>query len=45
MSGTKRRRGVPLYVWVSEDEVDTIKRRMEEIGTQNMSAYIRKNGP
>lgn len=42
MSGAKRRRGVPLYVWVSEDELDTIRRRMEEIGTQNMSAYIRK---
>lgn len=42
MSGAKRRRGVPLYIWVSEDEVDTIKRRMEEIGTENMSAYIRK---
>ena len=38
----KRRRGVPLYVWVSEDEYDTIRRRMEEAGTQNLSAYIRK---
>lgn len=38
----KRRRGVPLYVWVSQDELDTIRRRMEEAGTQNMSAYIRK---
>lgn len=42
MNGAKRRRGVPLYVWVSEDELDTIRRRMEEIGTQNLSAYIRK---
>jgi len=38
----KRKRGVPLYVWVSQDEYDTIKRRMEEAGTQNLSAYIRK---
>ena len=38
----KRRRGVPLYVWVSEDEYNTIRRRMEEAGTQNLSAYIRK---
>jgi hypothetical protein len=38
----KRRRGVPLYVWVSQDELDTIRRRMEEAGTQNLSAYIRK---
>jgi hypothetical protein len=42
VNGAKRRRGVPLYIWVSEDELDTIRRRMEEIGTQNLSAYIRK---
>ncbi|MDL2324629.1 plasmid mobilization relaxosome protein MobC [Ruminococcaceae bacterium OttesenSCG-928-A16] len=42
MSRPKRRRGVPLYVWVSEAEHETIRRRMEEAGTQNMSAYIRK---
>lgn len=42
MSAPKRKRGVPLYVWVSQDEYDTIQRRMEEAGTQNMSAYIRK---
>lgn len=42
MNRPKRRRGVPLYVWVSRDELDTIRRRMEEAGTQNMSAYIRK---
>lgn len=42
MSGRKRKRGVPLYVWVSEDEYATIQERMEESGTQNLSAYIRK---
>lgn len=42
MNLQKRRRGIPLYVWVSQDEYDTIRRRMEEIGTENMSAYIRK---
>ena len=42
MSKPKRRRGVPIYVWVNQDEYDTIHRRMEEAGTQNMSAYIRK---
>lgn len=42
MSASKRKRGVPLYVWVSQNEYDTIQRRMEEAGTQNMSAYIRK---
>ena len=38
----RRKRGVPLYVWVSEDEYATIQERMEEAGTQNLSAYIRK---
>lgn len=42
MNRSKRRRGVPLYVWVSQDEYDTIRQRMEEAGTQNLSAYIRK---
>ncbi len=42
MSRAKRKRGVPLYVWVSEEEYDTIRRRMEEAGTENLSAYIRK---
>jgi len=38
VSRPKRKRGVPLYVWVSQDEYDAIQRRMEE----NLSAYIRK---
>ena len=42
MSQAKRRRGVPLYVWVSEEEYVTIRGRMAEAGTQNLSAYIRK---
>ena len=42
MSGAKRKRGVPLYVYVSQNEYDTIHQRMEEAGTQNLSAYIRK---
>ena len=42
MSASKRRRGVPLYVWVSQDEYNTIQRRMEEAGTRNLSAYIRR---
>lgn len=42
MSLPKRKRGVPLYVWVSQDEYDTIQCRMEDAGTQNLSAYIRK---
>lgn len=42
MSQVKRRRGVPLYVWVSEEEYAAIGERMAEVGTQNLSAYIRK---
>lgn len=42
MNRPKRRRGVPLYVWVSQDEYDTIQQRMGKAGTQNLSAYIRK---
>ena len=38
----KRKRDVPLYVYVSEDERDLITQRMEETGIQNLSAYIRK---
>lgn len=42
MSAHKRKRGVPLYVWVNQDEYDIIRQRMEQAGTQNLSAYIRK---
>lgn len=38
----RRKRGVPLFVWVSEEEYTAIQERMEEAGTQNLSAYIRK---
>ena len=38
----KRKRDIPLYVWISEEEQENIRQRMEELGTQNMSAYIRK---
>ena len=42
MSRPKRRRGVPLYVWVSNDEYAAIQERMAQAGTLNLSAYIRK---
>lgn len=38
----RRKRGVPLFVWVSEEEYAVIQERMEEAGTQNLSAFIRK---
>ncbi|WP_306569592.1 plasmid mobilization protein [Faecalispora jeddahensis] len=42
MSRPKRRRGVPLYVWVNDDEYAAIQERMAQAGTLNLSAYIRK---
>ena len=37
-----RKRNVPLLFWVTEEEKQTIQTRMEQIGTKNMSAYLRK---
>ena len=37
-----RKRNIPLLFWVTEDEKETIQQRMEQIGTKNMSAYLRK---
>ena len=37
-----RKRNVPLLFWVTEEEKETIQQRMEQIGTKNMSAYLRK---
>ncbi|MDL2237433.1 MobC family plasmid mobilization relaxosome protein [Christensenellaceae bacterium OttesenSCG-928-K19] len=37
-----RKRGVLLSAWVSAEEYNTVMQRMEEAGTQNASAYIRK---
>ena len=31
-----------VQVWVSQDEYDTIQKRMDEVGIKNLSAYIRK---
>ena len=42
VAGKKRRRNVPLYVWVSPEELQAIKDRMEQTGIRNMSAYVRK---
>ena len=38
----KRKRNVPLLFWVSEQERDMIQTKMEQIGTDNLSAYLRK---
>lgn len=48
MGASKRKRDIPIYVWVNENELDIIHQRMAELGTENLSAYIRKmalNGP
>lgn len=37
-----RKRNIPLLFWVTEEEKETIQQRMEQIGTKNMSAYLRK---
>lgn len=42
MAGKKRRRNIPLYVWLSPEELQAIKDRMEQTGIHNMSAYVRK---
>ena len=42
MSREKRKRGIPIYVRVSEEEHNQIQSRMAEVGTINMSAYMRK---
>jgi hypothetical protein len=40
--GRCRKRGVLLSSWVSEDEHEMIRQRMEEAGMNNFSEYIRK---
>lgn len=37
-----RKRNVPLFVWLSQEEHDEIRQRMAEAGIRNMSAYVRK---
>ena len=42
MSGQKRKRDVPVLFWVSAAEKDAIQQKMEQFGTKNLSAYLRK---
>jgi len=37
-----RKRNVPLLFWVSEQEKEMIQEKMAQLGTDNMSAYLRK---
>ena len=38
----KRKRNIPIQTWVDEAEYEIIRQRMVEIGTDNLSAFIRK---
>jgi len=42
MPQKKRKRNTSILFWVSEAEQDIIYQRMAELGTTNMSAFIRK---
>jgi len=41
-SKPKRIRDIPLYIRVSQAEHEQIQERMAEVGTTNMTAFIRK---
>ena len=38
----KRKQNIPIMFWVTEQERDLTEQRMAQIGTTNMSAYLRK---
>jgi len=38
----KLARNIPIYVRVSQEEYDLIQERMNEAGTKNMAAFVRK---
>ena len=38
----KRKRSIPIQTWVDEAEYEIIRQRMVEVGTDNLSAFIRK---
>ena len=37
-----RKRQIPILFWVSEEEREQIEQKMAQLGTCNMSAYLRK---
>ena len=37
-----RKRNIQVIFWVSEKERDLIEEKMAQLGTENMSAYLRK---
>ena len=38
----KRKRDVPVLFWVSAEELELIHQKMQQYGTENLSAYLRK---
>ena len=38
----RRKRNVKLEFWVTPDEKEQIEQKMAELGTENLSAYLRK---
>ena len=38
----KRKRDVPVLFWVSAEELELIHQKMQQYGTENLSAYQRK---
>ena len=42
MANEKRKRNIPIYVRVSQEEYDIIQMRMAEVCTENLSAFARK---
>ena len=38
----KRKRDVPVLFWVSAEELELIHQKMQQSGTGNLSAYLRK---
>ena len=37
-----RKRNIPLMFWVTQEEREQIEQKMAQLGTANMSAYLRK---
>ncbi len=42
MTAAKRKRDVPVLFWVSPEERAMIQAKMDQLGTDNLSAYLRK---
>ena len=42
VSMAKRTRNVPVLFWVSPQEMELIRQKMAQFGTDNLSAYLRK---